>query len=118
MTESTNTASTRAPTGEMTALIYARPNEMALQSAPVPEPADDEVLLRIDAVGICGSDMHAFHGHDPRRLPGLILGHEFAGTVVSGPGQGRRVTGNPLISCGRCESCRRSSPRLIPSPES
>ena len=37
--------------------------------------------LRIDAVGICGSDMHAWHGHDPRRKPGLVLGHEFAGTV-------------------------------------
>ncbi len=100
------------PAGEMPVLVYARPNEMELRTAPVPEPAANEVLLRIEAVGICGSDMHAFHGHDPRRLPGLILGHEFAGTVVNGPAAGRRVTGNPLITCGRCEYCRQGRTNL------
>ena len=66
-------------------------------------------MLRIDAVGICGSDMHAYHGHDPRRKPGLVLGHEFAGTVVESRSslfsKGARVTGNPLITCGYCEYC-------------
>jgi 2-desacetyl-2-hydroxyethyl bacteriochlorophyllide A dehydrogenase len=67
------------------------------------------VILRIDAVGICGSDMHAYHGHDPRRLPGLVLGHELAGTVVDSAARnvnpGMRVTANPLITCGHCEYC-------------
>lgn len=90
---------------EMQALVYTGPNQVELQSAAMPQASDTEAVVRIDAVGICGSDMHAYHGHDPRRLPGLILGHEFAGTIVDGPGQGRRVTGNPLISCGRCEYC-------------
>jgi 2-desacetyl-2-hydroxyethyl bacteriochlorophyllide A dehydrogenase len=53
--------------------------------------------------------MHAFHGHDPRRKPGLVLGHEFAATVLqsaaAGWAVGQRVTGNPLITCGRCEYC-------------
>ena len=63
------------------------------------------MVLRIDAVGICGSDMHAYHGHDPRRNPPLVLGHELSGTVVAGPGMGRRYTANPLITCGACEFC-------------
>jgi alcohol dehydrogenase len=49
--------------------------------------------------------MHAYHGHDPRRSPPLILGHELAGTVVAGPGVGTRYTANPLITCGSCEYC-------------
>jgi len=92
-------------TTEMTALVYTAPNEVQVQQAASPVASDTESVLRIEAVGICGSDMHAYHGHDPRRKPGLILGHEFAGTIIDGPGIGRRVTGNPLISCGRCEFC-------------
>lgn len=89
----------------MKALFYAANHRMELRDAPEPALAPDEVVLRIDAVGICGSDMHAWHGHDPRRVPPMILGHEFAGTVVQGPDPGRRVTGNPLIACGVCEFC-------------
>ena len=70
----------------MRALVYTAPNEMTLRDVPQPALAAGEVILRIDAVGICGSDMHAFHGHDPRRKPGLILGHELAGTIIEGPG--------------------------------
>jgi len=75
----------------------------------MPELVAGEVVLRIEAVGICGSDMHAWHGHDPRRLPGLVLGHEFVGRVEqsAAPGfdVGTRYTGNPLITCGHCEYC-------------
>lgn len=85
-------------------------NTAALQMTYRPEPmavrlADDEVRLRIEAVGICGSDMHAYHGHDPRRIPPIILGHEFAGVVVEGAYLGKRFTGNPLIACGACDYC-------------
>lgn len=66
----------------MEALVYTKPNDMQLLDQDDPVPADNEVLLKIDAVGICGSDMHAHHVHDPRRKPGLILGHEFVGTVT------------------------------------
>ncbi len=89
----------------MKALVYTAPNQVTYRDEPEPVRGEDEVVLRIDAVGICGSDMHAFHGHDPRRVPPLILGHEFCGTIVAGPGQGTRVTGNPLITCGTCEYC-------------
>ena len=93
----------------MKALVYTQPGEMQLQERPQPEAAPGEVLLKIEAVGICGSDMHAFHGHDPRRLPGLVLGHEFVGRIEhsAAPGfeVGTRYTGNPLIVCGTCEYC-------------
>jgi len=89
----------------MKALVYTGTREMAYRDEPAPRPAADEVLIRVDAVGICGSDMHAYHGHDPRRIPPLILGHELAGEVLEGPGKGRHVTVNPLITCGHCEYC-------------
>ena len=93
----------------MKALVYTQPGEMQLQDRPLPEPAPGEVLLKIEAVGICGSDMHAWHGHDPRRKPGLVLGHEFVGRIEhsAAPGfeAGVRYTGNPLIVCGSCEYC-------------
>ena len=93
----------------MKALVYTAPDEVRLQDRPEPVLADGEVVLQIEAAGICGSDMHAYHGHDPRRKPGLVLGHEFAATVLQSASPrwspGQRVTGNPLITCGRCDYC-------------
>jgi 2-desacetyl-2-hydroxyethyl bacteriochlorophyllide A dehydrogenase len=93
----------------MRALVYTQPDEVQLQQRPLPEAAPGEVVLKIEAVGICGSDMHAWHGHDPRRQPGLVLGHEFVGRIEqsAAPGfeVGTRFTGNPLITCGVCEYC-------------
>jgi threonine dehydrogenase-like Zn-dependent dehydrogenase len=90
----------------MKALVYTAPNEVQYREEPdAKRLSEDEVILQIEAVGICGSDMHAYHGHDPRRKPGLILGHEFAGVVVEGPYLGKRFTGNPLIACGVCDYC-------------
>jgi 2-desacetyl-2-hydroxyethyl bacteriochlorophyllide A dehydrogenase len=93
----------------MKALVYTQPNEVQLQERPMPDLVAGEVVLKIEAVGICGSDMHAWHGHDPRRNPGLVLGHEFVGRIEqsAAPGfaVGTRFTGNPLITCGVCEYC-------------
>jgi alcohol dehydrogenase len=93
----------------MKALVYTNPNEMQLLERPYPTMDQDEVILKIDSVGICGSDMHAYHGHDPRRKPGLVLGHEFSGVVIESLSpnfkKGVRVTGNPLITCGVCDYC-------------
>jgi 2-desacetyl-2-hydroxyethyl bacteriochlorophyllide A dehydrogenase len=89
----------------MKALVYTQPLEVTFRDEPDPVLAAGEVVLGIDAVGICGSAMHAYHGHDPRRNPPLILGHELSGTVVAGPGMGKRYTANPLITCGHCEFC-------------
>ena len=89
----------------MKALVYTANNQVTYRDEPDPVAAAGSVMLKIDAVGICGSDMHAYHGHDPRRVPPMILGHEFAGTIVSGPDSGKRVTGNPIVACGICDYC-------------
>jgi L-gulonate 5-dehydrogenase len=91
----------------MKALVYTGPHTMALQDVDEPRPSGaDDVLLRIEACGICGSDMHAWHGHDERRPAPLILGHEAVGVAVGGPHAGRRFVVNPLVTCQSCEDCR------------
>lgn len=89
----------------MKALVYTGPNCLVFRDEPDPVPCNDEVVVRVDAVGICGSDMHAYHGHDSRRPAPLILGHEASGVALSGRLKGRRVTVNPLVTCGQCDFC-------------
>jgi threonine dehydrogenase-like Zn-dependent dehydrogenase len=86
----------------MKALVYTGPNTLVIRDEPDPSPGPGEVLVAVEAVGICGSDMHAYHGHDGRRPPPLILGHEAAGRIVSGPRAGQRVTINPLVVDPAC----------------
>jgi len=90
----------------MKALVYTAEKELQFRDEPVPEPGPGEVVVNIEAVGICGSDMHAYLGHDPRRVPPLILGHEAVGRVVEGSSAGPAVVINPLITCGHCDECQ------------
>lgn len=90
----------------MKALTFTDVETLAYLDAPRPAPAAGEDLIRILASGICGSDMHAYLGHDARRPAPLILGHEAAGLIVGGPDDGRRVTINPLVTCGTCKACK------------
>ena len=99
----------------MKALVYTGTESMAFQDMPMPEPKDGEVLIRVDSVGICGSDMHAFLGHDNRRPAPLILGHEAAGVIEGGARDGERVTINPLVTCGVCPACRSGRENLCPT---
>src|SRR3954467_11988704 len=69
----------------MKALVYIGPNALALQEQPVPVPRPGELLVGVEAVGVCGSHMHAYHGHDARRPAPLVLGHEAAGRIAAGP---------------------------------
>ncbi len=89
----------------MKALVYQGIEQMAFADVPDAEPRPGELLIRVEAVGICGSDMHAYLGHDARRPAPLILGHEAAGIVVGGSQDGTRVTINPLVTCGTCPAC-------------
>ncbi len=99
----------------MKALVYTGTEQMAFRDEAEPAPREGEVLVRIVSSGICGSDMHAFLGHDERRPAPLILGHEAAGTIVSGPRSGERVVINPLVTCGECEACRSGRNNLCPT---
>ena len=89
----------------MKALVYDGVEQMGYREVPDATPRDGEHLIRVTAVGICGSDMHAYLGHDDRRPAPLILGHEAAGVIVGGPRDSDRVTVNPLVTCGTCQAC-------------
>ncbi|MCE8545025.1 alcohol dehydrogenase catalytic domain-containing protein [Ruegeria pomeroyi] len=99
----------------MKALVYTGPETLALREMPNPVAGPGEQLIRIAQVGICGSDMHAYLGHDARRPAPLILGHEVAGVIVGGPRDGERVTVNPLVTCGDCPACRTGRDNLCPA---
>ncbi|MCX6956323.1 MAG: galactitol-1-phosphate 5-dehydrogenase [Verrucomicrobia bacterium] len=96
----------------MKALLLTAPSQLDLVDFPAPTPAADEVLVRIRACGICGSDIHGWDGSTGRRQPPLIMGHEASGEVVSaGPRvekwrAGDRVTFDSTIYCGTCRFCR------------
>ncbi len=90
----------------MKALVYTGPKAMAFQDAADPAPNPGETLVRVDKVGICGSDMHGYLGHDARRPAPLILGHEATGVIEGGPRDGERVTINPLVECLTCPACK------------
>lgn len=89
----------------MKALVYDGVETLGYRDVAKAIQNEGEHLIRIDASGICGSDMHAYLGHDNRRPAPLILGHEAAGVIEGGPEAGRRVTINPLVTCRRCKAC-------------
>ena len=81
----------------MKAVVYRGPWEMALEDLPRPEPGPGEVLLRMSAVGICGSDVHGFTGQSGRRAPGMVMGHEAVGVVeAQGSGVERPAIGETV----------------------
>ncbi|WP_120505178.1 alcohol dehydrogenase catalytic domain-containing protein [Sulfitobacter mediterraneus] len=89
----------------MKALVYQGVETLGFTDVLDAIPQAGEHLIKVEAVGICGSDMHAYLGHDARRPAPLILGHEAAGTIKGGTHDGMRVTVNPLVTCGACPAC-------------
>jgi 2-desacetyl-2-hydroxyethyl bacteriochlorophyllide A dehydrogenase len=92
------------------ALIWRGPRRMAVESIDEPRCGHDDVLVRPEAAGICGSEIEGYLGRMANRIPPLVMGHEFAGTVVAvgggaGEWSGRRVAVNPLLSCRACIRC-------------
>ena len=102
----------------MKALVLFEYKHLAIEDAPKPQPADDELLIRIRACGICGSDVHGFDGSTGRRIPPIVMGHEAAGVIEAvGSGVrsfrvGDRVTFDSTVYCGDCFYCRRGQVNL------
>jgi len=96
----------------MKALLLSEYGRLEMVEIPTPRPGPDEVLVRVEACGICGSDVHGYDGGSGRRLPPIVMGHEAAGTIaalgsnVSGLHDGDRVTFDSTIYCGVCQYCR------------
>jgi len=89
----------------MRALFYLGTQQIELREVADPDPGPGEALVDLAYCGICGSDMHAYHGKDERRVPPLILGHEAVGVARTGRYAGQRVAINPLLTCGHCDVC-------------
>ena len=107
--------------GKMKALVWVASSKIGLQETEKPVPQEDEVLIRVRAAGICGSEVEGFLGKSDKRVPPLIMGHEFAGDIEnSGAGEddplnGKRVVVEPYLSCGECEECLQGRDNLCPS---
>ena len=102
----------------MRALLLSEYKKLSVVDMPVPAFADDEVLVRVQACGVCGSDIHGYDGSTGRRIPPLVMGHEAAGVIervgsrVERFAAGDRVTFDSMVSCGACGFCRRGHVNL------
>jgi len=102
----------------MKALLLSKYEQLDLVDLPEPRPARGELLVRVAACGICGSDVHGYDGSSGRRIPPIVMGHEAAGVVAStGDGVtafrvGDRVTFDSTVYCGACDFCLRGQMNL------
>lgn len=102
----------------MRALVLTKSYGLEICEVDAPRPAPDEVLVRVEAAGICGSDVDGVSSQSPRRSPPLIMGHELTGEVVAAGGPageylvGTRVVVNPQVTCGDCKWCRSGDEHL------
>jgi threonine dehydrogenase-like Zn-dependent dehydrogenase len=101
----------------MRALVYTGTQVSEIRKVPDPICDCGQVLVDLAFCGICGSDMHAWHGHDERRVPPLVLGHEAVGVANDGPLHGKRVAINPLMTCGECVHCLSGNEHLCAKRE-
>ncbi|HLH03775.1 MAG TPA: galactitol-1-phosphate 5-dehydrogenase [Bryobacteraceae bacterium] len=102
----------------MKALLLSEYSRLDVVDVPMPRPGAGEVLVKVEACGICGSDVHGYDGSSGRRIPPLIMGHEAAGVIaatgagVSDLREGQPVTFDSTVYCGDCEYCRRGDVNL------
>jgi L-iditol 2-dehydrogenase len=105
----------------MRALLLSEYKTLSVVDMPTPEIGDDDVLVRVRACGVCGSDIHGYDGSTGRRIPPLVMGHEAAGVIervgqaVPGFAAGDRVAFDSTVSCGACDFCRRGQVNLCDS---
>lgn len=103
----------------MKAMVLKAAGELVLDEVGLPKPRPDQVLVRVQNSGICGTDLKIYNGAIPVRHP-LIMGHEMSGEVVEGSGDerigpGQRVVVDPVVYCGVCFNCRAGQTNLCPN---
>jgi L-iditol 2-dehydrogenase len=104
----------------MKILQFDGPWQFSVEEVPIPSFGPQELLIRSDAVGICGSDVHGFTGESGRRKPGMVMGHEAAGTVMKAGAEvetvrtGDRVAVYPTLGCGKCRHCLAGMEHICP----
>lgn len=102
----------------MKALLLSEYGRLDVVDVPMPRPGPGELLVRVEACGICGSDVHGYDGTSGRRIPPIIMGHEAAGTIAAAGAntsrfhEGDRITFDSTIYCGECEYCRKGEMNL------
>src|SRR5229473_892165 len=102
----------------MKVLLLSKYRHLELADLPEPTAGPGEVLIRVAACGICGSDVHGYDGSSGRRIPPIVMGHEAAGSIaavgeeVAGFTKGDRVTFDSTIYCGACSYCCRGEVNL------
>jgi L-iditol 2-dehydrogenase len=102
----------------MKALLLSEYKKLELTDLPRPQPGAGEVLVKVAACGICGSDVHGYDGTSGRRIPPIVMGHEAAGIIAeTGPGvsgfkNGDRITFDSTVYCGECDFCRKGQVNL------
>jgi L-iditol 2-dehydrogenase len=102
----------------MKALLLSEYRRLEVTDVATPKPQAGEVLLRVAACGICGSDVHGYDGSSGRRIPPIVMGHEAAGVVAAvgegaaGFSEGDRVTLDSTVYCGECANCLRGDINL------
>ncbi len=104
-------------------VVWPGAEGVEVESREVPPPGPGELKVRVEASGLCGTDLHIASGEYPFARPGVTLGHEFSGTVVeAGPnveafGAGDRIVVDPNIPCRACRYCHESRPHLCENPQ-
>lgn len=99
-------------TRSMIQQVMTEPGEISFRNIEIPEPGPDQVLIRVKKIGICGSDIHVYHGSHPYTSYPVTQGHEIAGQIVALGNEvknfkiGQKVTLEPQIRCGECWPCR------------
>ena len=102
----------------MKALVLEEYNNFVYKDFPDPKISDNEVLVKIAAASICGSDVHGMDGSTGRRIPPIVMGHEASGEIVAvggavtGYAAGDRVTFDSTVYCGKCDFCKQGKVNL------
>lgn len=112
------TTTTATPTKTMKSIVIQEPGKLVIETRPLLQPAAGEIRVNVSYAGICGSDVHIYHGHNPFAKYPRVIGHEFFGYIdavgegIDAARIGERVVIDPVVSCGHCYPCSVGRPNV------